>query len=124
MNGIASLFLTPLQGLLNTFQTERHYQDRKKDEALRAIQEALLETKKYIELSAGNENREREFDLAKLWADAAVKARHASEELAIRLNDKSKYWSQDFCWSEEEVLDKGIDFPTIEKQLDELLKDS
>ncbi len=122
MNVIASVFLAPLQGLLNTLQTERHYQDDKKDEALLAIQKALLETKKYIEISGGDEDRIKEYELAELWSSASIKSRHASEELAARLNDKSRYWSDNIVWSREEVLEKEIDFPSIEKQLNNLLK--
>jgi len=124
MNGIASIFLGPLQGLLNTFQSERHYKDDKKDEALHAIHTALLETKKYIELSNGVENREKEYELAQLWADASVKSRYASEELMERLRDKSKYWADTIEWSRDEIIEKNIDFESIEKQLDELLSGS
>lgn len=60
--------------------------------------------------------------MAQLWSDASVKARHASEELAIQLEDKSKYWSDNIEWSREEILGKKIDFPSIEKQIDELLR--
>lgn len=124
MNGIASIFLAPLQGLLNTFQSERHYKDGKKDEALHAIHKALLETKKYIELSKGNEDRDTEYKLAQLWAEASVKSRYASEELMERLQDKSKYWADTIEWSREEVLSKKIDFESIEKQINALLKGS
>jgi len=124
MNGIASVFLGPLQGLLSTFQSERHYKDDKKDEALNAIHKALLETKKYIELSNGVEDREKEYKLAQLWADASVKSRHANQELMERLRDKSKYWADTIEWSREEVLEKKIDFESIEKQINELLNGS
>lgn len=60
--------------------------------------------------------------MAQLWSDASVKARHASEELAIQLEDKSKYWSDNIEWSREEIIDKKNDFPSIEKQIDELLR--
>jgi len=124
MNGIASVFLGPLQGLLSTFQSERHYKDDKKDEALNAIHKALLETKKYIELSNGVEDREKEYELAQLWAGASVKSRHANQELMERLRDKSKYWADTIEWSREEVLEKKIDFESIEKQINELLNGS
>lgn len=110
MNGIPSIFLGPLQGLLNTFQSERHYKDDRKDEALHAIHKALLETKKYIELSNDIEDRETEYELAQMWADASIKSRYASEELAQRLQDKSKYWADTIEWSREEILAKNIDF--------------
>ena len=46
----------------------------------------------------------KEYELSQLWADAAIKARHASKDLAVRLNDKSAYWSEKLKWSREEVL--------------------
>ena len=122
MSVFASVFLAPLQGILTTFQNERQYQCDKTDEALLAIKKALLESKKHIELYGDKKDREKEYKLAQLWSDASVKARHASEDLANQLNDKSKYWSDSIEWSREEILDKKIDFPSIEKQIDELLR--
>ncbi len=124
MNVVASVFLAPLQKLLNTLQSERHYKDKKKDEALIAIKNALLETKKYIELSQGNEDRKSEYRLAQLWGEASVKARHASKRLAMRLHDKSKYWSDTIEWSREEVLEKQFDFDSIEQSISQLLTGS
>lgn len=121
MNKIASIFLVPLQGLLNTLQSERHYKDHNKDEALKSIHTALLETKKFIELSEGQSNREKEYELAQLWADASVKSRLVSKELCNRLDDKSKYWSDTIEWSREEILEKKIDFDSIELQINTLL---
>ena len=112
--------LAPLQKVLNTFQKERHYQDKKKEDALKAIQKALIETKRYVERS--KHNRETEYDLAQLWADAATMVRYANTELAERLNDKSKYWQDTFIWSHEEILEKRIDFDSIEKQISDMLK--
>ena len=118
-----SVLLAPLQNLLNTFQSERHYKDDKKDAALSAINEALLETKRYIEESDGKDgfDRKREFALAKLWGDAAVKARYANAEMASRLHDKSLYWSEQLKWSREEVLAKKIDFESLHNTLNELM---
>lgn len=124
MDGMASVFLGPLQGLLNTFQSERHYKDKKKDDALIAIQKALLETKKYVELSGSVDDRAKEYELAQLWVEASIKARHASKELMRRLHDKSKYWADTIEWSSDEILDRRIDFLSIENQLDELLRGS
>lgn len=115
-----TVFLAPLQGLLDTFQKERHYQDDKREEALKAIQKAFIETKKHVELSP--ENRNNEYELAHLWSEASSKIRYLNEELANRLNDKSKYWQDEFAWSEDLVLEKKIDFDSIENQIVALLK--
>ena len=117
-----TIFSAPLQKLLGTFQTERHYQDDKREEALKAIQKALIESKKHVELSP--ENRENEFDLAHLWAEASSKIRYMNADLADRLNDKSKYWQDDFIWTNEVILEKQIDFDSIEKQIESLLQNS
>lgn len=119
-----SVLLGPLQNLLNTFQAERHYRDDKKDTALEAINKALIETQRYIEKSRGVNcfDREQEYNLAQLWADAAVKARYANTALAERLQNKSLYWSEELKWSPDEVLDSEIDIKSIQKQVIELLK--
>jgi hypothetical protein len=119
----ASIFLAPLQNLLSTFQTERHYLDNKTDNALVAMQTALIKTKEYLEESKGEKcfDRGQEYELSRLWAEAAVKARHASSELSARLNDKSLYWSDQFEWSAEEVRSRGIELNSLEEQIRKLL---
>src|SRR5260370_1420334 len=96
----ASVLLAPLQGLLTYFQSNRHVRDERKDAALLAIKKALIESRKYVELSDGGSrlDREKEYVLSQLWAEAAVKARHFGGGLAERLNDKSKYWSEELKW--------------------------
>ena len=124
MSAEISIFLGPLQNLLSWFQKERHFKDEKKDAALQAINKAIIATKRYIEESGGERcfDRTKEFELSELWADAATKARYASSELAIRLNDKSAYWTDRFEWSREEVLLKQIDLDSIHHEVNSLLK--
>jgi hypothetical protein len=119
----ASVFLGPLQNLLSTFQTERHYLDGKTDEALLAMQAALIKTKRYLEDSKGKKcfDRGREFELSELWAEAAIKARYASGDLSSRLSDKSLYWSDQFEWSADEVREKGIELNSLEEKIKSLL---
>lgn len=119
-----SVLLGPLQELLSWFQKERHVKDEKKDVALHAINKAIIATKKYMEQSSGNKcfDRGEEFILSELWADAATKSRHASVDLAVRLNDKSAYWSDKLTWSREEVLVKRIDLESIHNEVSNLLR--
>ncbi len=100
------------------------YADDKRDAALLSINKALIETKRYIETSGGANcfDRDKEYELAQLWAEAATKARHASKELAERLQNKSLYWSEEFKWSREEVLSTQIDIESIQEQVLDLLK--
>jgi hypothetical protein len=119
-----SVLFGPLQNLLSTFQSERHYTDEKRDAALLTINKALIETKQYLEKSGGANcfDRTQEYNLAQLWAEAATKARYASKELAERLQNKSLFWSEEFKWSREEVLAKQIDIDSIQEQVLDLLK--
>lgn len=92
----ASALLGPLQNLLAWFQKNRLHKDAQKDAALEAINKALIASMKYseVQIESRAADRDREFELAELWANAATKVRHASIELAERLQDKSVYWSR------------------------------
>ena len=118
-----TVFLGPLQSLLAWFQKNRSVKDEQKTLALDAMNKALIATRKYIEAKGANgpADRAREFELAELWADAATRARHASGELAARLNDKSQYWSEPLKWSQEEVLLKRIDLKSVQHEVNQLL---
>ena len=120
MPGIAELFLSPLQGILSTLQSERHYKNKNFDDALQAIKIALLETKKHIELGGRKRDREKEYYLAKLWSTASIKARRANIPFAEALSEKSRYWEDQNIWEEDQVIAKGIKFSQIEEQIEEL----
>lgn len=121
-----TVFLGPLQSLLAWFQKHRGVKDEQKDLALHAMNKALITTKKYLEEKGvdGPADRAREFELAELWADAATKARHASGELAARLNDKSQHWSEPLKWSREEILLKRIDLESVQHEVKQLLTEA
>jgi hypothetical protein len=124
MAGIAELFLSPLQGLLSTLQSERHYRDKNFDDAMLAIRNALLETKKHVELGGPERDRAKEYELAKLWSDASIKARRAGMPFADALSDKSEYWQDQEVWEEDQIIAKGIKFSQIEDQISDLLSSS
>lgn len=119
----ATVLLGPLQNLLGWFQKNRMHKDEEKDAALEAINKALFASMKYVEEQQRSNHpiRDREFELAELWANAAAKARHASSELSVRLQDKSVYWTNPIRWSREEVLEKRIDFLTIQHEIRQLI---
>ena len=53
------------------------------DETLTAIIVALLQTRRHIEQSDGVKcfDRGQEYELARLWKEASVRARHVKKEL-------------------------------------------
>ena len=121
MTGIADVFLSPLQGFLNTLQNERHYKNRNFDDALIAIQKALLETQRHVELSGPERDRDKEYDLALLWREASIKARRAEIPFSNVLSDKADYWQDQNIWKEDQVVAKRIKFDEINTQIDKLL---
>jgi hypothetical protein len=124
MTGIADIFLSPLQGFLSTLQNERHYKDKNIDDALIAIQRALIETQRHVELSGPERDRDKEYDLALLWREASIKARRAKIPFAKALSDKSDYWQDQEIWKEDQIVAKGIKFDQINAQINELLSRS
>ena len=117
---ISLAFTRALQKLLNTIQNERHYQSDRREAALKAIQRALIETKKHIEMSEGD--RSDEYLLASLWAEASAAVRYYDEDFARKLNVKSRFWQDPGAWPQEIVSEKGIDLSSIEKEIEAMLK--
>ena len=118
-----TLLLGPLQNLLGWFQKNRLHKDAQKDAALESINRALFASMRYAEEQRNSniEDRSREFELAELWANAAAKVRHASQDLSSRLQDKSIYWTKQMKWSHEEVVRRRIDFEAIQSEIAQLL---
>jgi len=93
------------------------------DAGLRAMQSAIIATKKYEESTQdGENNRDEEFRLAELWADAAAKIRNANNELAVRMNEKSRYWSDSEKWSREDIISKRIQLMDLEDEVAILIR--
>lgn len=120
----ASVVIAPLQGLLSYFQRDRHHRDSQKDDALNALYLAVSRTLEYLEQSGGEKcfDRSEEFELSRLWGDAAQKVRHVSRGLALRLHDKADYWADQLEWSSEEVKTRQIELKRIRDELRRLLE--
>jgi hypothetical protein len=109
--------------LLGMFRDERRYNKELTDKALAAINEAIVATRQYEAKSNNLQERDREVEarIAGLWSEAAIATRHVNEEFAMRLNDKSLYWFNDFYWTPEEVIERQIDWNSIHRQVTELM---
>ncbi|WP_350295954.1 hypothetical protein [Limnohabitans sp. Rim8] len=81
-----------------------------KDNALRAISTALIETKLYYRnrQSGTPRNRDTEAQLAKYWAAAAIPLRHINEDLAMACEYKADFWTGPDNWSGEDIERLGI----------------
>ncbi len=104
-------------------RSDRH--SEKVDAGLRSLMAAILATKKYEEFHAETDrDREKEYLLADLWAKAAADMRVANNDLALRLGDKSRYWSEPVQWNEEVRAAKRIKLMSLEDEVRQLLETS
>jgi hypothetical protein len=117
-------FYTPIKDFLGWLGDRAKTADAEVDSALRALQTAVVETKRYEEQSkkSGKADRDAEFNLATLWNTAAASARKANNDLAMRLGEKARYWSDETKWSPEEIQKSRISLVSIESEISTLLK--
>lgn len=117
-----SFLLPPLAKLLAYLQRERHFSSKQseekaaqKKEALEAILDALLETRKYQELASDAPDREAEYKLSRLWGIASIKA-NGLFDINDEASDKQQYWADLLRWPQDVVISRGIDLSTMEKK--------
>ncbi|GAA0853704.1 hypothetical protein [Aliiglaciecola litoralis] len=120
------MILDALQKLLDYLQKERHAQDEKTVAALNAINDALNETKKYIEFSGGQKchDREREYQLSRLWDQASVavlSVKAIDPGFPTALHEKALYWADTYEWTSEVAEKKKIKIEHVEQQIAKLL---
>jgi hypothetical protein len=99
-----------LVGLLGPIATLEKDKRELKDNALRAVSIALIETKLYYrDREAGKpRNPDTEAQLAKYWAAAAIPLRHIDPELAMTCEYKSDFWTGPEQWTGAQVTRLGI----------------
>lgn len=106
-----------LIGLLGPIATLSKDKRELKDNALRAISNALLETKLYYRDRQNGKprNMDVEAQLAKYWAAAAIPLRHIDQELAMTCEHKADFWTGPDDWTSEEIERLGIKLEDVSK---------
>ncbi|EHP41243.1 hypothetical protein OR16_21131 [Cupriavidus basilensis OR16] len=106
-----------LIGLLGPIATLSKEKRELKDNALRAISMALLETKLYYRDRAKGKprNMDVEAQLSKYWGAAAIPLRHIDQELAMTCEYKADFWTDPDNWSDEELERVGIKLEDVTK---------
>jgi hypothetical protein len=122
-NAELQLMYEIIKDLLGWIQGRADRNDEKVLSGLRSLMAAILATKKYEEFHVDTAvNRQMEFELAELWAKAAVEMREINNDLAMRLGDKSRYWSEPVKWGEEMTVAKRIKLVSLDEEVQKLLK--
>jgi len=106
-----------LIGLLGPIATLSKEKRELKDNALRAVSTALVETKLYYAERARGKprNTDVEAQISKYWAAAAIPLRHIDEHLAMTCEDKADFWTGPEHWSKEQLDRVGIKLDDITK---------
>jgi len=94
-------------------------------EALEAILEAITNTRKYIEKLPEGYSREQELELAQYWGKAEICC-SLSIDMDRPFNeacDKAVYWASELKMPKEELVEKGLDLNTVQKNYHTLLRE-
>jgi len=112
-----------LLALLGPIADLKKDQRELKDAALRAVSEALNETLLYYrDIDSGvKPSREREAQLVRLWAAAAIPVRHFDSALASTCQLKAEYWLDPRSWRRNKVKKVGIDLGSLKERYDAML---
>lgn len=85
---------------INSVLSKKGTRIDKKVDAVKLMQRAINNTRNYLVNS--NNNYQPNADLSNLWNDAYAAMMPIDTELARRLNDKSRFWSNPHIWIAEE----------------------
>ena len=113
--------LIGLMGIIATMSKENR---ELRDNALRAISTALLETKIYYQYrqTGHPRNLDTEAQLAKYWSAAAIPLRHIDRELARTCENKADFLIGAGFWTDERAEDLGLKLQDITKAYRKLAK--
>jgi hypothetical protein len=101
---------------------KRAKEQRRRD-ALNALYAAINETQLYIsERREGKKrNRRREFQIARLWSDAATAVSPLDHRLARICHCKRTYWCEADLWDDARIARNGIKIETVQRKIRRLL---
>ena len=114
---------------LALLRQEQHELQRNEAAAVRALYNAVNETRLYVRRlgEAGyrspNRDFEREDHLSRLWMEAYFALRKISPNLAHKCMVKSGYWQEPERWSEAQVRVAGIKLDSICEEARSLAND-
>jgi hypothetical protein len=122
MNTEAATFWTGAFGLI--FQVislfPRNSRERTKDqeEALLALSDAYHITESYYShLERHGRSNEREWEIADKWFRVGVLLRKYDQNLANRLDLKSRFWRDGGTWSNDAIRDAGIKLEDVWREV-------
>jgi hypothetical protein len=123
--GVVAKFFDGLIKVFDLGLQEKGRRDKAYDDALKAIGDALVETKLYLAQcqEKNSENRKNEPSLARLWIQAALAIRRYDPMLAERCFSKSDYWTDPAKWDAIQVREAGIKIERIDEYFRQLARE-
>lgn len=124
MDGVYEI-LKFLSRLISTTKADRAERQEIADNAIRAICNALSETKIYYSKNFLNDQEKREAEeyLCRLWAATAVPVRHLDRELAFLCDRKSGFWLDPSQWNDKRIEKEGIGLDELHEKYENMLKE-
>jgi hypothetical protein len=117
--------ITGLKGAVETVQRRGARKTAQDDAALAAIYAASNETRLYIRhtLQRNSRDEQREAELSRLWAKAAVPVRHLDRDLADRCLHKADYWTSPDRWTVAQIREFRIGLDEVYEYARQLLRE-
>lgn len=102
--------LDKLMGLVPALTTMKKENEALANSAISALSSAITETSIYFShiKGGGKKDRNREFELGRLWAAAAVTLHCIDAELAQLCDQKSEAWISPDFWPKEKIDEHGM----------------
>lgn len=108
-----SAFSLVLQ-VVSMFPRDKRDRTRDQEEALLALSKAYHATEAYYAfLGSHPRDREREWEVADLWCGVSVRLRKYDNQIAQRLDLKSRYWREGATWSADAIKTANIGLARI-----------
>lgn len=88
------------------YESFRNSKKERKEEskiALKALSDAILETRTYIKDSVKSRDTEVEKKIREYWSDAHLKLSTVNPEIATRCFSKAEYWTDPTSWDNEKI---------------------
>ena len=115
--------LDKLVEIIPALTTLKKEQRELANSAISALSSAITETSIYFShiKEGGDKDREREFELGRLWAATAQTLHSIDNELAAMCDQKSEAWIRPDFWPKEKINEHGIRLIDVRDKYKQLL---
>jgi hypothetical protein len=109
--------------VISLFPRDPRARTKDQEEALISLSDAYHATEDcYAYFAENRTSNRREFEIADKWNRVGILLRKYNENLANRLDLKSRYWREGANWSDEAIREAGIKLEEVWREVNVLLQ--